>query len=230
LDTGTFSVFDGDSALPPPPAEGTPPETLLHFFLSCPYLSELRDGLFARVLSRDVLPVACPARVWFERAPDSERLQWLLGGDMYRYSERCFEEEGREFTEDDADLYRALTAPTRRAVATRHVQHFLLLAWRLRDRLNGGRVCAVRPRASGWVVECEIEHPTPIRLPATDPASIASSASDAALYSSVHAYVPIEAGVPLRHQTPSRLILCVEPCAVSRSAERALRVRRGLSA
>ena len=109
------------------------------------------------------------------------------------------------------------------------MQHFLLLAWRLRDRLNGGRVCAVWPRESGWVVECEYERPTHVHAPSTDPASIVAAASDAALYSSVHTYVPFEAGVPWRVQTPSRFILSVEPTAATRIAERAVRVRRGLA-
>lgn len=230
IEPDTGSAFASERDVQHMSSSAAPPETLLHFFLHCPFLMELRDGLFARVLSSDVLPTLSRARLWFECASDSERLQWLLGGDMYQWSKQYAEAEGKSFTKEDKELYCSLTAPRRRALVTRHVQHFLLLAWRLRDRLNGGRVCAVWPRANGWSVECEFGRAPPIQAPATDPASIAASASDAALYSSVHAYVPIETGVPWRVQTPSRFILSVEPCVVSRSAERARRIGRGLAA
>jgi hypothetical protein len=199
---------------------GTELETLHHFFLFCPFIQPLREGLYARVLSKDVLSSHSPARFWFERASDDERLQWLLGGDMHQWGSEHAEANGLEFSDSDRRLYRALTRRSVRDLINRHVQHYLMLAWRLRERLNGGRIGVVRTDVSGWSVDVH-HHQSLLSLKSPTPSSgptAAPSASEqlSALYSNIQVY----AEVPLC-STPvvSRYVIAVEPqCAAGRNA------------
>ncbi len=180
-------------------------------------MQPLRDGLYARVLFSNWLSSYDLARHWFERASDSERLQWLLGGDMYQQSRKCAESVGRDFSRDDALLYSALTRCDLRDAISRHVQHFSLLGWRLRDHLNGGRVIAVRTNISGWAVQMSrpstviTEHPL-------SASALATSTFSAALYSSLQMYAEIDPAQPTP-RTSSLYTLVVEPlCAMQRSS------------
>jgi hypothetical protein len=201
----------------------SPSETIHHFFLDCPYLQELRDGLYARILSSNHLPSSSPARHWFQCASEHERMQWLLGSDMYQLSSAYAESNGIEFSESDAHLYRSLTHSVLRYDISRHVQHYLLLGWRLREHLNGGRITAVRTEISGWSVEM-CRPPTTVTLSPPSAAAIAASASDSALYSSVQVYGALDRAQS-QERTLSRYVLVVETqCALVRSAK----FRRGV--
>jgi hypothetical protein len=205
-------------------SDTTPAETLHHFFFSCSFLQPLRDGLYARVLSSNLLSSYDLARHWFERASDSERLQWLLGGDMYQWSRKCAESVGGDFSPDNALLYSALTRCDLRDAISRHVQHFLLLGWRLRDHLNGGRVIAVRTDISGWAVH--VNRPSTVISEHPPSASaLATSTSSAALYSSLQMYAEIDPAQPAP-RTSSLYTLVVEPlCAMQRSSSNSFKRR-----
>ena len=95
-------------------------ETLAHFILHCPAprIHKRRSDLFER-LRASLLPLNSAARVWFDGASDNERLVFLLGGDMRRIAP-------------------SLATKRVSAMVDRHVQNFLLLAWRDRTLICNG--------------------------------------------------------------------------------------------
>ena len=118
----------------------TPPnETPLHFVMQCEALRGLREQWFARVRKTQHELV----RRWFDSAPDTDLFLYLCGGSMPLLApeQRRVRERARRSVPPslDAELQRALSDESACAALDQLTQNFLVLAWRERDRICGGR-------------------------------------------------------------------------------------------
>ena len=127
---------------------GAPVEDSEHFVMRCPALNGLRAELLHRLYVA-LLPSAELVSRWLLSASHADSLLFLSGGGMSTYRPSSDAPDALSTA-----LYRQMVLPTTVKVVDRNVQNFLLLAWRRRISLLGGRWACVWYPAHSVGVRC----------------------------------------------------------------------------